>query len=139
MKRLFYPLQVNVITIYWGYRYEFYDFIQDIVFDLRNNNLADKIGTKKYYKDYVVSTQMELDDILNNPLTTFNAQGPNSILYEMIVYIAASGLTLPTGNHHIVGMHYGNGLYGYQIAIRFTGATKQRNCDNGVWTTWVDK
>jgi len=106
----------------------------------QNNNLANKIGTQKYYKFYSVSTQMQLDDILNNPITTFNvSQGTNTILYEMVVYIAASGLTLPTGNHHIVGMHYGNGLYGYQIAIRFTGATKQRNCDNGVWTTWVDK
>ena len=107
------------------------------VINTLNNNLADKIGTQKYYKGYVVLTQMELDNILNNPITTFNAQ--DNILYEMLVFIDVVGLTLPAGANHIIGMHYGDGLYGYQIAISYTGAIKQRNCHNGVWTTWVDK
>lgn len=39
------------------------------------------------------------------------------------------------GSYTIIGMEYGNSLYGYQMAIGI-GAIKKRDLSNGIWTQW---
>lgn len=111
----------------------------DKVFSKLNNNLDGKTGTVEYYyQSPVIKSQEQLDNIINYPYTLFNKTSGN-LVYKIWININVSGLTLPGGNHLVMGYIYGdtNNYNGAQLALVRKSGIKFRSCEASAWTEWA--
>ena len=101
-----------------------------------NNNIKNNLESHKL-KIYPVTTQEELDDILNN----VNKRYSNHFYYQFLLSVNVGNINLNGGTWLVEGYLAANALYGTQTIKLYSSKIldeRHRSLRNGIWSDWCN-